>query len=62
MEGGIELEDLSEGYCDAWSDSNLADMVKVAKPFARKLGAALLGNTPPEAVKVDPHLCDDYGE
>jgi hypothetical protein len=31
---GIELEALSKGYCDAWSDSNLAGIVKVAKPFA----------------------------
>jgi hypothetical protein len=27
---GIEVEDLSKGYCDTWSDSDFAGMVKVA--------------------------------
>jgi hypothetical protein len=46
-EGGVELEDLSEGYCDAWSDSDFAGMVKAMEHFAQKLGVALLDNTPP---------------
>jgi hypothetical protein len=37
FEGGIGLETLSEGYYDAWSDSDLTRMVKVVEPFARKL-------------------------
>lgn len=48
FEGGGELEILNKGYCDDWSDSNLAIMVKVVEPFARKLGATFLDNTPPE--------------
>jgi hypothetical protein len=46
FEGGIELEALSVGYCDAWSDAKLAGMVKVVEPFAQKLGVALLGSAP----------------
>ena len=34
---GVELKELSKGYCDAWSYSNFAGMVKATKPFAQKL-------------------------
>ena len=33
FEGGIELEALSEGYCDAWNDFDLASMVKATEPL-----------------------------
>lgn len=62
FEGGIELEALSEGYCDAWNDFDLASMVKATEPFARKLGAALLGNIPPKEVKEDLRHCNVYME
>jgi hypothetical protein len=58
IEGGIELEALSEGYCDAWSDTELAEMVKAAEPFARKLGVALLDCAPPRGVKENLCLCN----
>ena len=45
------MEDLSKHYYDAWSDSNFAGMMKAVEPFARKLGAALLGNTPPRGLR-----------
>lgn len=47
FEDGIELEALSEGYCDAFNNSDLIGMVKVVESFARKLGAALLGTSLP---------------
>jgi hypothetical protein len=37
FEDGIELEALSEGYCDALNDSDLISMVRAAESFARKL-------------------------
>jgi hypothetical protein len=30
---GVELEELSKGCCDAWSDLDFADMVKIVEPF-----------------------------
>lgn len=45
---GIELNELSKGYYDAWSDSDFVDMVNTIEPFAQGFGAALLGGTPPE--------------
>jgi hypothetical protein len=41
MKEEIKLKELSKGYCDAWSDSDFASMVKTAKPIAWELGAAL---------------------
>lgn len=46
--GGINLEALRKGYCDAWSDAELTEMVKASEPFAQKLADALLDRALPK--------------
>lgn len=57
----IELKEQSRDYCNAWSDSGFADMVKTTEPFTRELGAALLGCTPPEGSQGGSRPCDGCG-
>jgi hypothetical protein len=51
---GNNLEAHSKGYCDAWSDAELTEMVKASEPFARKLADALLDRALPERRQVKP--------
>lgn len=53
-EGGIELEYLSEGYCNAWSVLDFVSMVNVVERFTQKLGTSLLGNIPPRGSQGGP--------
>lgn len=48
------MEALSKGYCNVWSDKELAEMAKTSKPLAQKLADALIDNTLPERGQGSP--------